>query len=118
MFLEFKRGITREVFLIGKYAIKIPSFRSYKLFLTGILCNIQERMFSKGLKTDLICPVLLMSPLGFVIIMPRCEPSGFKSSEEVFGVIQKYRDAGIPVECKPCSFGFLNGRLVALDYGS
>lgn len=117
---EFKRGITREVFLIGGIAIKFPSVRNYPLFLRGILCNIQEREFSKNLKSasDKMCPVWFKFPLGLFIIMPKCEPSGLDGYEDVSKIIQPYRDAGIPVECKPCSFGWYKNKLVAVDYGS
>lgn len=116
-YIKHKRGITREVFLIGKLAFKIPSFRTYPLFLTGVLCNIQERNFSKNLKSDLICPVLFKSPLGFLIIMPRCEPTNLQSFDDVQKIIEPFREAGIPVESKPCSFGIYKGKLVAVDYG-
>lgn len=114
--IEFKRGITREVFLIGGIVIKIPSFRKYTLFLMGILSNIQERRWTKNLKTDRICPVLFKSPLGLIIIMPRCKPSGL-SWDEAEEKSKEFKELGIPVEGKPCSFGWYKDRLVAVDYG-
>lgn len=115
--MKFKRGITREVIIIGRVAIKFPSVRTYEFFLTGLLCNIQERKFYKTLRSDKLCPVWFKFPLGLFIVMPRCEPSGLRS-EEVVEIIEDFRSEGIPVESKPCSFGWYRGRLVAVDYGS
>lgn len=119
MFFEYKRGITREVFIIGNLVFKVASIRTYPLFLTGLLCNIQERYFWLNLKSQrhLMCPVYFKFPLGLFIIMPKCKISGYKTREEVEEIIQPYRDAGIPVECKPCSFGWYKNNLVTIDYG-
>lgn len=108
--MTWKRGVTREVILIGKYAVKLPSIRSWKLFLTGLLCNMNEQQFS-GFDDDL-CPVIFGLWGGWVNIMPRCSKAGPWSH----GMSQICTKLGF-VERKECSFGLLNGRLVAVDYG-
>lgn len=115
--MKIKRGTTREVLLIGKYAVKFASVRSYRLFLRGILGNMQERMFSKNLNVVGMCPVLFSGPLLLFIIMPRCENPGL-TRNEAEEIAKKMRDTGIPVESKPCSFGIYKGKIVAVDYGS
>jgi len=114
--MKYKRGMTREVFLIGRYAFKIPSFRSYRLFLRGILGNIQEKEFST-MKDDRMCPVIFSTPLKFLIVMPRCTESNLSKKEAV--KLSKSKEwFSVPVEGKPCSFGYYKGKLVAIDYGS
>jgi hypothetical protein len=42
------RGLTREVTLIRKYAIKLPKLsRGWKLFRHGLRSNAQERHFAR-----------------------------------------------------------------------
>lgn len=60
--MEIKKGVTRIVFLVGKYAFKIPNFtHSWKHGITGILANLQETdsyLIHKVLGTDhLLAPV-------------------------------------------------------------
>lgn len=136
-----RRGVTREVFLIGAFAIKLPSFRGWRFFLMGLLANLQEREFAKTGWPEL-CPVLWMAPGGFLSIMPRCQPLTFEDwvgfdhrefcsrAEHYAG--QNYDLAGghvnhmlaepegmvVPAENKQCSFGWLGDRLVAVDYGN
>ena len=40
------QGCTRTVFLSKKYAFKIPTFKSYKLFINGIQANLEERVWT------------------------------------------------------------------------
>ena len=68
-----KRGVTREVLLLGGYALKIPSLRSWRCFLWGLLANIQEREFSLTGWPEL-CPVIFSAPGGFLTVMPRAAP--------------------------------------------
>jgi len=118
-FFDHDCGISRDVFLIGKYAFKFASPRyGYKNFLQGLLANIQEATFSKAGWPEL-CPVLAATPGGFLIIMPRVrvmtdeEFEGFDYVGFVFG-----DDYNIPAEAKSDSFGWLDGKIVAVDYGN
>ena len=111
-------GTHRVVHCIGQFAIKRPVLFSWKLFLCGLLANMQEAMFSKTGWPEL-CPVIFTFPGGWFNIMNRALPLtdeqflNFDYSEWV-----ERNDYTIPVENKKCSFGFLNGEIVAVDYGS
>lgn len=119
--IERKYGTTRAVLLIGQYAIKVPSFVEWRLFLYGLLGNMQEVVFWKGLPTSrsMMCPVLFSIPGGFLIIMRRAESV---SVEEFLEKSQKWfneaRNLSIPVENKVDSWGRINNKIVAVDYGS
>jgi hypothetical protein len=124
--VEVKRssGTTRAVYLIGRWAVKVPVLCNWDLFLRGLLGNMQEAGLSL-LKWPELCPVVFACPGGWFIVMRRAEPL---SSEQFFALnyaewIKGGRDLPkgewlIPVENKPDSFGLLNGRIVAVDYGS
>lgn len=108
-------GCTRLVILTRKYAIKIPQFHyEWRHFLFGLLANMQEVQFSK-MKDERACPVLFSLWGGWLLVMPRCEPitrDDFRRLD-----ISDYNPP-IPVEDKEDSFGYYNGRIVAIDYGS
>lgn len=133
-------GATRWVFLIGRYAFKVPRPTDHwTIFVRGMLCNAQEKNFTT-IKSPSICPVVFSLPFGLMNVMPRCDevpPNLFSELElggQVHDLIVKYppeenpdfRDAVVsdtadnilPVELKRDSFGLLQGRLVAVDYGS
>jgi hypothetical protein len=121
-------GCTRHVLLIGKYAIKIPQLTyGWRLFLLGLLGNMQEASFSE-IPDDRMAPVFFSISGGFLIVMPRCEPL---TNDEyamlnisMFWEIDNrscngyYGECRIPVENKQDSFGWYKGRIVAIDYGS
>ena len=110
--MTWKRGVTREVFLVGRWAVKVPSFRCWRLFLTGLLCNMQEREWSRT-NDPRLCPVKYSCPGGWWVVMPRCEPITGEQSEQAAAAC-----SDLPVEPKTCSFGRLpDGRIVAVDYG-
>lgn len=113
------RGITREVILIGKYAFKFPSIRSWWLFLEGLQCNMCEVQRTKC--SPHFCPIVFSIIGGFLVVMKRCQPvpdnwdeyADFRKDETYeYYYVHNY------VENKPCSFGILDGKLVAVDYGS
>lgn len=111
-------GATRTVFLIGKYAFKIPKMSSWKSFLTGLLSNMQESTFSK-IGHEKLCPVLFSLPGGFLVVMPRALPLTVRRFKYLG--IKKWRDTKdmfIPVENKHSSFGIVDNKIVAVDYGS
>ncbi len=111
-------GATRVVILTKKYAFKIPTFATYTRFLHGLLANVQEVEWSKTGYPEL-CPVCVSLPLGLLVVMPRCEPL----TDEQYAAFdpEQWIDREnyiLPVEAKQDSFGILNGRIVAVDYGS
>lgn len=108
-------GVTRIVILTREHAIKIPTVMyGWKMFLYGLLGNMNERLWSgrKGL-----CPVLWGSWGGFINVMVRCDAL---TDDEFSALVPKQWGKGcaLPeVELKTCSFGRLNGKIVAVDYG-
>jgi hypothetical protein len=114
-FKIMKQGATRNVFLIGRYAIKIPRLVEWRLFLNGLLANMQEVTFSET-KWEEFCPVLFHFPLGFMVVMKRCDPLT-RYQWDSFDV-DAFRENVMFVENKMDSFGILNGKIVAVDYGS
>lgn len=117
--MQVKRGATRIVFIFeDRFVVKIPNTRSWSLFLRGLLGNLQERVFGAS-KWKELCPVLASCPLGFWLIMPYAEP--LRDEEWVWMDYDKFvdrEDYRVPAERKQDSFGMLNGRIVAIDYGS
>lgn len=113
-----RRGATRLVFLTKRRVYKIPSLFSWKHFLLGLLANIQERQFGR-LGWPELCPVAWSLPGGWLVVMPRCRPmtrAEFDETDlEALASQPAYR---VPAELKIDSWGWLNGRLVAFDYGS
>lgn len=114
-----KRGATRVVIVMRHIVIKIPSITSWKLFLLGLLANMQERQFST-MRDPNLCPVITSSRFGFFVVMPRCHPirnMGLYATElyRIRGSLP--RDFYIS-DAKPENFGYMRGRLVKLDYGN
>lgn len=79
-----KDGVTRVVFLVGRYAIKIPTCRyGWRFFLRGLLSNLNERdtwSFSAADGWELYGPprcylarVIWCAPGGFLMVMERAD---------------------------------------------
>lgn len=114
-FFAYRYGITRNVLLVGPYAIKIPVFCNWENFLCGLLGNMQEVTFS-GMPR--VCPIVFHIPFGFLAVMKRAKEMTYNESLDNWEEMERIVELGIPVELKHSSFGWLNGILVAIDYGS
>jgi len=117
--VKISKGSSRCVILVGKLAFKFPYTYSWKTFLNGLLANMQEVEFSQ-IKDweEKLCPIKWYIPLGFLVIMPRVkvlEPH--EMTREQLEDFCQIGDFKIPAEIKESSFGWLEGRLVAIDYG-
>lgn len=118
MNIELRSGATRAVLLLGRLAMKVPRFATWRTFLNGLLANMQEREFARMGWPEL-CPVLFSLPGGWLVVMRRAQPltrdefNEFDTREFI-----ERSDGVIPVEEKLCSFGWIEGRIVAVDYGS
>lgn len=125
-------GSTRFVLLTKKYAIKLPRMNyGWRKFCEGLLANMQEYDVWRWNKSDLLCPVLRCFG-GFISIMPRCDvdrhESEIRNSPPVKDIIEaeqeqnirykKWIDAGYGGDDKCDNYGYLNGRLVKIDYAS
>ncbi|MES2323237.1 MAG: hypothetical protein V4633_13315 [Pseudomonadota bacterium] len=117
---RFAYGTTRTVLLVGKYAVKFPATVEWRLFLLGLLANMQERKFSRCGWPEL-CPVLFSLPGGWLVVMRRAknlsydEWMGFDAGE--LNAFVNRPEYAVPAELKMDSFGWLDGKLVAVDYG-
>lgn len=112
-------GCTRIVILTKNYAFKLPNFiGGWRLFLTGLLCNMQERLFAATGWPEL-CPVVFSISGGWLIIMRRAKEMAVDEFLDFDS--QAWADKGthvIPCEHKANSFGWLDGKVVCVDYGS
>ena len=115
-----RQGITRIVFLTRRYAFKVPNFMyGYRFFLRGLLANLQEKdVYGWAYRKVDLCPVRFAFPLGLLVVMPRVRV--MTDAEFLKFDYQEWSErAGryITVEDKESSFGWLDGRVVAIDYG-
>jgi hypothetical protein len=113
------RGSSRiAISLRDIYVLKIPNLSSYKLFLYGILANLQEKTFSSAQWAQL-CPVMAAGNSGLWLVMPYARPLTDSEWEAFdYETFAHHEDYIVPVENKRDSFGILYGNVVAIDYGS
>ena len=110
------KGTNRMVFLIWKYAIKIPNiFNGHLLFLYGCYSNYSERKFCKEFKYipemySLVSPSLFCSWFGILQIQYRCDPISFISNKEL------KRLSPVNGETKYINYGIYKNKIVCLDY--
>ena len=110
-------GTTRVVFLMWSWAVKVPSIVEWRLFLCGLLANLQERKFWT-MKHPKLCPILWSIPGGWLVVMRRAKPlTRFEFDHLALEDWVHCEDFVVPAEIKQCSFGWINDRLVAVDYG-
>jgi len=113
-----REGSTRIVFLIGNYAVKLPNVCEWRLFLHGLLANMTE-VRCGGVVEDGFAPVLWHLPAGFGLVMQRARVL----TDEEFQALdfEMWRDRGdyvIGAEPKSNSLGWIDGQIVAIDYGN
>ena len=114
-----KRGSTRWVLFIGNYAYKIPSLKNISQFKWGLIANKHESNFYKAYdKKNKICPVVFSIPFGLLIVMPKIRVVKDNELSKEY-LTQHCTEPGyiIPAELKCDSFGYLNSKLVVIDYG-
>lgn len=118
--IKFGYGCTRFVILVGSWAIKVPQFHyQWRHFLLGLLANMQERHWWSTFPKPELCPVVWSMPGGWLLIMKRAEPMTREQFDDID--LHKWVDKGdwvVPAEPKMDSFGWYDGRLVAIDYGN
>lgn len=114
-------GTTREVLCLGAYAIKIGKGKR------GRCCNLFEAalwMRTTEARRKMLCPILATMSFGVALLMQRAKPP---SEEEKTHLIHTDGfpdwdyvppDETAPFEYKASDWGWLEGRLVALDYSA
>jgi hypothetical protein len=113
-----RTGITRTVILVGRYAIKVPSFRGHVHgdmrgriagFCQGVIANQAEYLWRDfEAWRGQVAPVLHSWFWGLIQIYPRCQSA--PDGAELFEL------EPCPGDLKPENFGLLDGRLVRVDY--
>lgn len=115
------KGVTRIVFLIGGYAIKVPNFRyEHQHFLNGCYANWNERdYYRRHFKADYknnmapyAAPSYFCSWFGLIQIQARCLPMKEHLTEEQINFFYPLCGTDIKKE----NFGWYKGKLVCLDY--
>lgn len=115
--MEIKQGSSRTVILTKKYAFKLPYIGRWKCFLRGLIANMQEVDFNT-LEDERLAKVVFHLPAGFLVVMKRAEPLKDFNKTFLIGFCTKRKELELPVELKKDSFGYINGVLKAIDYGS
>lgn len=122
--MRIKRGATRIVFIFKQFVIKIPNIQEYRLFLNGLLANLQEKEFSKMNRSDL-CHVKFCTKFGLILIMNKAEELDIKNIDWLIFKEQlesKYENDQmkefILSDSKPSNWGYINNKLVKIDYGN
>jgi hypothetical protein len=121
--IDFQRGTTRIVVLTKQWAFKFPMIgRGWQYFLCGLLANMQERHYSRAIGRDLykLCRVVFRIPFGFMVVMRNARPLSaqeFAVWEHNYNSFVKCDAGYLPDERKASSFGWIEGRVVAIDYG-
>lgn len=119
-------GVTRIVFEFDKFVIKIPNFKySWMHFLKGLIANMNENSIWKWqahpnnetARPDLLCPVLWASCGGWILIMQKAVRCEWINDESQWNY-KEWIDAGFGGDDKPDNYGYLNGKMVKLDYGN
>lgn len=108
-----RNGTTRLVVLAWDSAIKFARDGN------GIRCNeLESQWWLTATETNrpLLCPVLWVSPDYRILIMKRAEPATEKDMKQR----PEFDLRGItePAELKPTDWGWVEGRLVAVDYSA
>ena len=113
-------GSTRWVLVTTKWSFKFPSFYGWYYFLAGLINNHREYVYYQDKKYIELCPIIFYVIGGFLTVMPTVKELTDKNWVEFN--FKKFTARGgrlyqIAVENKKDSFGWLNGRVVAIDYG-
>ena len=118
--MHFGIGATRVVFAIRPLAFKIARHKH------GTRCNRHEtKLYAECCprRKTMLCPVVWCSADGWVLVARYakplteserdhlCETNGFPDWD-----YDPREKVGHPIEWKPDDWGWLNGKLVAIDY--
>lgn len=118
-----KQGCTRIVLVLKNKVIKIPTLKSYELFLCGLLANIREGQTYNYLKNRKdLAKVIRYNRFGIFLIMERVDVCDNDEALELFEFVnEKYKNDEFKElmlsDCKPSNWGRKNGILVKIDYG-
>lgn len=116
------KGSTRIVVTLGHYVLKLPRNNE------GRLCNHHEALVwrrSRERRRALLCPVVFGGPFGLFVLMRRAEVADehdekWRTARDAAYLAWDYvpPDDVCPFEPKADDWGWLDGRLVAIDYAA
>lgn len=115
-------GVTRIVFLLGRYVVKIPNFLvQHDHFLAGCKANWTERKLWKMFREcegmphrNLFVPSTFCSWFGLIQIQHRAV---VRSNDDPLTDEELRTFKNITTDTKASNFGYYKGRLVCIDYG-
>lgn len=123
-----RRGCTRLVIESKNVVIKIPNFTySWEHFIKGILGNINEVKTWRiaNIKDShtydyrhLICPIVWSSWGSWVLIMKRVKTLSFDEWDKIEDVDISMHKKYFEGDDTMSNYGFLDGKIVKIDYGS
>ena len=114
-----KSGVTRLVFKIGNYVIKIPNFTySHINFLNGCYANYSERSWYKTSRYNLpeenikLAPSIFCLYFGLFQIQKYCKPLQRNLTDFELKYFESVRGG----ETKKENFGYYKNYIVCVDY--
>ena len=119
-----KQGATRIVFVFKNKVVKIPTFKSWCLFLHGLISNINEGEVYNHLKRNDLGKVFYYNKAGLFLIMERVQICDNKECLELLEIItETYKDDELREfmldDYKTSNWGRrTDGSLIKIDYGS
>lgn len=114
-----KKGCTRWVICIDNVAFKFPALTNWRMFNLGRKANIKEweRSWLSDQRIS-YAKTLLCVRGGLLNIQQRAKMFSRSEWLDRAGDIIIVKDVMFPhVEMKMDSFGYINGKIVAVDYG-
>ncbi len=111
--MRTNQGCHRFVIIFDKIVIKFPNpFYYFKWFIKGFKGNVQEARLSKTNKA--LCPVLFLFPFGLFLVMRRAEELSYEDNINLSNFMKANNIT--TAEDKTDSFGWLDSKLVCIDY--
>lgn len=126
--MKIKRnGGTRIVILTERLALKFPRIDSWKHFVQGMLSNMTEGQW-KDYGNRNLCPIKYSNRFGLLVVMVRAQEvtDEAKFKEDLSQLLEDESKGVDPCELGvdffeyddfPKNFGYIDGRLVKIDYG-
>ena len=114
--VERHEGTTRAVYLIGRWAVKVPRWRGERRwrswrFAHAVVANLTEWQWRQ---VPGVVPALSLHFGGLVAIYPRCDQWPHVCEPDYDAIGPEW----LPRDRKPHNVGLLNGEPVWLDYAT
>jgi hypothetical protein len=117
--VAFKQGQSRRVVVLPWIAVKFPRNK------WGARCNAYEAKLYQSTtpwRRKLLCPVIWCAPKGILLVMRAATPLTEEELDRADGSKEWKRVTNsnevLPFEDKATDFGWLDGRIVVMDYAA